>query len=101
MAKGPLLAPRDPSGFSFVDLAADRSGIMTAQALLEPARLEDARARLLRAGEADLLPAATLELSDGLTDAQFARRYGATDDPRFAEKVKQIDAMLRQGGIGE
>ena len=101
LAKGPLLAPRDPSGFSFVDLAADRSGIMTAQALLDPARLEDARARLLRAGEADLLPAATLELSDGLTDAQFARRYGATDDPRFAEKVKQIDAMLRQGGIGE
>ena len=74
---------------------------MTAQALLDPARLEDARARLLRAGEADLLPAATLELSDGLTDAQFARRYGATDDPRFAEKVKRIDAMLRQGGIGE
>ena len=42
-----------------------------------------------------------LELSDGLTDAQFARRYGATAAARFSEKVKQIDAMLRQGGIGE
>ncbi|UYH53926.1 hypothetical protein N6L26_07535 [Qipengyuania sp. SS22] len=101
LAKGPLLAPKDPSGFSFVDLAADRSGIMTAQALLDPARLEDSRARLLRASEAGLLPARVLELSDGLTDAQFARRYGATDDPRFAAKVEQIDAMLRRGGIGE
>ena len=99
LAKGPLLAPKDPSGFSFVDLASDRAGMMTARRLGDPARLADARKELLAASDDDLLPAAALSLSDGLTDAQFAARYGATDDPRFKRKVKAIDAMLRQGGI--
>lgn len=99
LAKDPLLAPKDPSGFSFVDLASDRAGMMTARKLGDPARLADARKELLTASEDDLLPAAALSLSDGLTDAEFAARYGATDDPRFGRKVEAIDAMLRRGGI--
>ena len=95
----PLLAPKDPSGFSFVDLASDRSGIKIARRLTDPERMADTRAALLGAQDEDLLPAAALALSDGLTDAQFAARYGATDDPRYERKVASIDAMLRRGGI--
>ncbi|MEP0562143.1 MAG: hypothetical protein ABJC54_11580, partial [Qipengyuania citrea] len=95
----PLLAPKDPSGFSFVDLASDRSGIKIARRLTDPERMADTRAALLGAQDEDLLPAAALALSDGLTDAEFAARYGATDDPRYERKVASIDAMLRRGGI--
>ena len=43
--------------------------------------------------------AAALDLNDGLTDAQFVAQYGALDDPRYEAKVREIDAMLRRGGI--
>lgn len=98
-AKGPLLAPKDPSGFSFVDLASDRAGMMIARSLADPDRLAATRARLLEADDDDLLPEAALALDDSLSEAQFARRYGATDDPRFERQVTAIDALLRRGGI--
>ncbi|MBO6527938.1 MAG: hypothetical protein JJ970_01360 [Erythrobacter sp.] len=100
LARSPLLAPGDPSGFSFVDLASDRAGMMTARSLLDPDELVATRAKLLSAQDGDLLPAAALDLDDGLTEAEFAARYGATDDPRFEAKVDAIDEMLRRGGIG-
>lgn len=99
LAKGPLLGPNDPSGFSFVDLASDRAGILTARQLTDPDRLAAAREKLLAAQDDMLLPQAALSLSDGMNDADFAARYGATDDPRFERKVDSIDAMLRRGGI--
>ncbi|MCA0978061.1 hypothetical protein LCM19_06770 [Qipengyuania flava] len=94
-----MLAPEDPSGFSFVDLASDRAGLFTARRLTERLTLAKTRAKLMRGDENALLPADALKLSDGLTDAEFAARYGALDDPRYAAKVKEIDAMLRRGGI--
>jgi hypothetical protein len=99
LERDPLLAPKDPSGFSFVDLASDRSGIKIARRLTDPERMAETRAALLVAQDENLLPAAALALSDGLTDAEFAERYGATDDPRYERKVASIDAMLRRGGI--
>ena len=94
-----MLAPEDPSGFSFVDLASDRAGLLTARRLTDPRHLAKTRARLLKASEDTLLPAAALDLNDGLTDAQFVAQYGALDDPRYEAKVREIDAMLRRGGI--
>ena len=94
-----MLAPEDPSGFSFVDLASDRAGLLTARRLTDPRHLTKTRARLLKATENTLLPAAALEFNDGLTDAQFVAQYGALDDPRYQAKVREIDAMLRRGGI--
>ena len=99
LSSQPELAQGDPSGFSFVDIAADRAGFLTAGALIDPDRLHRKRATLLKADDGDLLPAAALRLSDGLTNRAFTKRYGGTDDPRFAAKVRQIDAMLKEGGI--
>lgn len=99
LAKNPLLAAGDPSGFSFIDLASDRAGMWTARRLLDPGSLVATRARLLSAQDDELLPTAALAFDDGLSEAEFAGRFGATDDPRFKAQVGKIDAMLRRGGI--
>ena len=41
-----------------------------------------------------LLPDAATHLNDGMTNAEFLRRFGATDDPRFVAEVKRIDDIL-------
>lgn len=90
---------KDRSGFSFVDLAADRAGFLTAR-LLTGDTPSDAMRRRLTAGLADaVLPPMVLELPEGLTNDEFVRSYGATDDPQFAAEVSRIDAMLAAGGI--
>ncbi|GMM92731.1 hypothetical protein [Qipengyuania sp. MTN3-11] len=99
LSRNPLLGPNDPSGFSFVDLATDRAGFLTARNLTDPKYLESTRARLLKADDNVLLPPATLGLTDGMPNVEFVELYGATDDPRFERKIAEIDAMLRRGGI--
>ena len=99
LAKNPFLAKGDTSGFSFVDLATDRAGFFWARRLTDPETLAAARAKLARADDEMLLPRAALALNDGMPNAQFVATYGGTDDPRFAAKVKSIDAMLNADGI--
>jgi uncharacterized protein YfiM (DUF2279 family) len=82
------------SGFSFVDLAADRSGLAAARHALDPSTSVASIARLRAAGEADLLPLHALALSEGLTEAEFVGRYGAIDSPEFARAKDRIDAIL-------
>lgn len=94
-----LVIPQEPSGFSFVDLASDRSGLFIARLLTDPETLAATRARLIAGDEEDLLPAAALKLNDGLTEAEFTARYGGLDDPRYTAKVAEIDALLRRSGI--
>ncbi|MEO1967224.1 MAG: hypothetical protein ABGW87_00745 [Sphingomonadaceae bacterium] len=99
LASNPYLAKGDASGFSFVDLATDRAGFLTAKNLMDPAKLADTRARMMRATDDMLLPKTALTLSDGMPNAQFVAAYGGTDDPRFKAKVQSIDAMLKADGI--
>lgn len=99
LSRSSFLARGDRSGFSFVDLAADRGGYLTAKALTDPGRVAATRARLARVGDDGLLPPAALALSDGMKNADFLRRYGATDDPRFLAEVNGIDAMLAAAGV--
>jgi uncharacterized protein YfiM (DUF2279 family) len=84
----------DGSGFSFVDLAADRSGIRVAAAAVD-ARLAHRIARKL-AGvtDAELLPASLLRVREGLSDAEFVSRYGAIEGGRYQVLVREIDAEL-------
>jgi hypothetical protein len=93
------LAHDDSSGFSFVDLATDRAGFFTARQLTDPSRLGTARARLLSAGDEQMLPRVTTQLNDGMSNVEFVRRFGATDDPRFAAELMRIDRELYNAGI--
>lgn len=86
----------DPSGFSFLDLAADRSGFLTAGAAVDPVSAGGAAARLATAAQEDLLPPTLMRLEDGMSNAAFVEKYGSTSDPRFAAMLAAIDAELRR-----
>ncbi|MBU0556148.1 MAG: hypothetical protein KKD64_17365 [Alphaproteobacteria bacterium] len=87
------------SGFSFVDLAADRSGSQLAQAATQPDRAREAAQRLSTATQEGLLPPALLGNDEGLTDDAFAALYGSVDDPRYARLVSEIDRDIAQEGL--
>lgn len=88
----------DPTGFSLIDIAADRSGFRTAEAASDPTIAAKMAERLSKAKAAAILPRSLLSLEDG-PDVDFAEKYGGLDDPRFAEVVRDIDAVLEQQGL--
>ncbi|WP_129791935.1 hypothetical protein [Sphingosinicella sp. CPCC 101087] len=93
------------SGFSFVDLAADRSGLLAARRARQPRTAASAAAFLASATEATLLPTPLRALPEGLAERDFAARFGSEQDPRFRSIVRTIDAELEQswqsvGGTG-
>ena len=82
------------SGFSLVDLAADRSGTFSAQRGTESELAGAVREWLARVEEAELLPVSALALAEGMTEAQFRSRYASTDSTVFATTVQRIDETL-------
>jgi hypothetical protein len=99
LARRSQFAAGDPSGFSMADLAADRAGFRTAQAAVQPDRAEHVARQLAGVTPQQLLPHALIEREDGLTNAEFVRRYGGVDDPRFKARVAQIDGVLDTTGL--
>jgi hypothetical protein len=90
------LAPGDPSGFSILDLAADRSGILNAEAATTDASAANTAARLSQSGQSDLLPPPLMKLGDGMSNQAFKKAYGDIDDPRFLAMTQRIDAEIRR-----
>jgi uncharacterized protein YfiM (DUF2279 family) len=84
------------SGFSFVDLTADRSGIQFARALLDEETTSATRARLLLAQDADLLPVAALALSEGMSATDFSKRFQSVDSAEYQKQITLIDRLLAQ-----
>jgi hypothetical protein len=99
LSQSAYLAKNDRSGFSFVDLAADRAGFLAARQLTSVSTWRAARARLLNASDEDLLPASATRLDDGMTNSEFVRKFGAADDPKFLSALEAIDADLRRVGL--
>lgn len=89
------------TGFSFVDLAADRSGLQTALRALDPSTAAGARAKLSRASDEDLLPRALLQAPEGMSEGAFTDHFGALDRAKYRLAVGSIDRTLeRQRSIG-
>lgn len=84
------------SGFSFVDLAADRSGVVIGQRAANPDEAEAVARMLSTITEGALLPVEALALSEGLTEAEFARQYVDIDSADYAKMVKRIDRTLEK-----
>jgi hypothetical protein len=82
------------SGFSLVDLAADRSGTFSALHGTEADQAASVRAWLAGVSQAELLPVSALALAEGMTEAEFNSRYTSTDSAEFALSVKRIDDTL-------
>jgi hypothetical protein len=85
------------SGFSFVDLAADRSGLQVAHRATDPASAAAAAHRLAKATEQQLFPLALLAAREGLSEQQFLARYGTVASRDYQASVAAIDrALARQ-----
>ncbi|MGC4028019.1 MAG: hypothetical protein QM696_03990 [Steroidobacteraceae bacterium] len=82
------------SGFSLVDLAADRSGVFCAEKSAQAEQAGDARAWLAQARQEDLLPVSALALAEGMSEEQFRSRYTSVDSPAFSKTVEHIDKTL-------
>jgi hypothetical protein len=82
------------SGFSLVDLAADRSGVFIAQHGGDGDKSEAVGQWLAGVSETDLLPISALALAEGMTEAEFRSRYASTDSAKFALTVQRIDETL-------
>lgn len=80
------------SGFSFGDLAADRSGTRFGElASTDPDWLR----RLLASApvDKDLMPHAA-DLPEGLSAASFRQRFGSTDAPAYREMADRIESRI-------
>lgn len=88
------------TGFSFVDLAADRSGLAAARRATDPAGASAFAARLRTATPEQIIPIGALALSEGLTEAQFVARYGTIDSKAFAAATARVDRVIART-VGE
>jgi hypothetical protein len=82
------------SGFSFVDLAADRSGLHVARKALD-ARSAGSTARFLTSvTEEALLPSVLVRAPEGLSGEEFERVFGSLDHGRYRAAIAWIDQRL-------
>lgn len=82
------------SGFSFVDLAADRAGLAFARQASNPETATATARNLRMATTGYLLPIRALALSEGLTERQFVSKFNALDSAQFIAAKARIDAVL-------
>ncbi|MDF2180387.1 hypothetical protein P2G88_19180 [Aliiglaciecola sp. CAU 1673] len=83
------------SGYSFVDLAADKAGIHLADAALDSERAVLVQTRMAASnGEADYMPAID-GLPEGLSKAQFVAQFEQVDSPQYQEMVAEIERRIQ------
>jgi hypothetical protein len=85
----------DGTGFSFVDLAADRSGLLYAGRAVDEAQATEAADALKFASEAQLLPVNALAFAEGMPEADFKARFVDIESPEYTAMVERIDRVLR------
>mgnify|MGYP005852836583 CR=1 FL=1 len=87
------------SGFSFVDLSADRSGERFAVAAVNPQLARAVHARLVAITEDQMLPKEALARPEGLDQAAFERNYTAVNSPEYTRALRTIDRLLDNVGV--
>jgi hypothetical protein len=85
---------RGGSGFSFNDIAADRAGARFGEYAANSASARKLQQRQ-RAGisEKDLMPA-TEDLPEFMPDAEFKRRFGGIDAPKYNQMMAEIERRV-------
>lgn len=91
------------TGFSFVDLAADRAGVRFAvAATASESRATALRARLHEGFAVDDYFPPLDDLPENLTPEEFRSRYGRMGSPRYREAVEGIEARIdRCAGLAD
>jgi hypothetical protein len=83
------------SGFSLVDLAADRSGAFSAARGTDEERAGALQDWLAQATDDKLLPVSALALAEGMTEGEFRTQYTDTESDTYADAVARIDSALQ------
>ena len=79
------------SGFSFLDLAADRAGLHTARRALNPVTAASTAKELAMATDQQLFPISLLAAQEGLSEEEFLKRYGNVDAANYRPTMRWID----------
>lgn len=82
------------SGFSFVDLTADRAGMHLARAATDPATAVQVAELLADTNDTALFPTAAHTMAEGLNEREFTRRYGGLAGSSYAQAVRRVDRLL-------
>ncbi len=88
---------RGGSGFSFVDLAADRAGVRFAE--VATGRAEDARrlqVLIAREPREYVFFPHVSELPEKISQAEFEHLYGNVESSEYKERVEKIDQLINQ-----
>ena len=87
------------TGFSFVDLAADRSGERFARAATDPQLARFVQTRLAAVTADQLFAREALTRPEGLDAALFERTYSTIDSPEYAAALAAVDRLLDNIGV--
>ncbi len=82
------------SGFSFIDLAADRSGTRIGRLSSGDDSAGPTALKMRSASQDQLLPIRALALAEGMSEDQFTRRFTSIDSARYGAMINRIDAVL-------
>jgi hypothetical protein len=86
---------RRGSGFSFIDIGANRAGTRFGELATESPRRALQMARTLAAGaaESDFMPGVS-DLPEFMPEAEFRRRFGGLDSDGYARVIAGIDSRI-------
>ena len=86
---------RRGSGFSFIDIGANRAGTRFGELATESPRRALQMARTLAAGaaESDFMPGVS-DLPEFMPEAEFRRRFGGIDSEGYARVIAGIDSRI-------
>jgi len=82
------------SGYSFVDLAADLSGAHFAEVAVDPQQAQGLQTIIARAPNEDLFMVSIADLDEGLTKAEFTRKYDMVDSASYSRVVSEINTRI-------
>lgn len=95
LAKEALDTINSGSGFSFADLAADKAGILFAEAATRnEASARDMQARLQKGFDVDAFFPPVSDLPEGLSPEQFRNQYGGVGGRGYRRTLQEIDRRL-------
>ena len=82
------------TGFSFVDLSADRSGIRFGTRATDEETAASTAQHLQSVDAGELLPLKALALAEGMSEAEFSGKFATTQSKEYARMVARIDRVL-------
>lgn len=82
------------SGFSFIDIAADRAGTLMGElAVAGEQQARQVQSLLATGAESDIMPK-TSDLPEFISEAEFMRRYGGTQGKAYQQMMNEIERRI-------